>query len=1157
MGTDPLEFLMEKNTQNISEFYREIKSRLKFVRQKQLSHDIIKGLFVLFIVLISCILFSSIIEAIFDFDTLGRTFLFTSVIFVLVIVFSIQIVVPFLRKAEILKSEDDKSTAIKVGKVFPHIHDRLLNAIQMFEHKQSEISKSKNPIYSYELIDAAFVELYDDIHKLDFSQVIDKTYLKKSKKKFFITLAIVIFVFVLSPTSLTKALYRVLNFTKEFSIPIELIMTVKPGNYEAVKGENVTIEIQTEGLDVKSLSLFNREEGIAKFENIILKPTDYSDFGKNKKSRFVYTISNIKKTIIYYVEAHGYKTEKYKINVVERPIIKSLQLTLNYPAYSKLPPKKLDENTGDVTALLGTLINFSLESSKKLKSAGLHFDDNSIVKLTVSENQANGSISLKKEKTYKIIITDERDLQNVDPIKYQLKIIPDEYPYVAIIVPGQNVDISENMLFNMLIRIKDDYGFSKLRLAYRLVHSRYEQPQEEFSFVDIPFSSKELLTQDIWYEWNLTGLNLVPEDVLAYYVEVFDNDIISGPKSSRSQTYLVRLPSLEEVFADVSQTQEQTIETMQNAVKEAEQLKKQMDELQREIKKNPQKTDWQQQKKIEELGKKYETLKKNITEAARKMEEMIKKMDENKLLSQQTLEKYFELQKLMEELKSPELQEALKKLQEKMQKMSMDQLKQVMEQLNFSEEYFKKNLERTIELLKRIHIEQKVDELIKRTQDLINQQKQLQEEVLKTDQSNKEKLESLIKQQQNIQEQIDKLQQEAKKLTEKMEEFPGEMPLEKMQKAEGSLSEKQLQKKSQKSIAQMQNRQMRQSSQTQQEMLNDMQDFMEQMQDVQKSMQEQMQKEVLDKMKKVVHNLIEISREQEALKEETRNLDPNSQRFRDNTQQQMDILENLNSTANSMVEISKKSFAISPEMGREIGNAMRQIGQALQNMEQRNPNQTSRLQTEAMASINRAAIMMQNAMNAMRQAGGKGMGMASLMQRLGQMSGMQAGINAQTAQAMGQGQSLTPQQMAEYARLAGQQAALQKSLEQLANEARNMGELSKLLGDLDKIAKDMAEVQTDLEQGNVNPETLRKQERILSRLLDSQRSMRERDFEKRRRAETAKDYKKISPADIDLTTPEGKNRLREELLKISDENYSKDFEDLIRKYFESLEKENF
>jgi hypothetical protein len=101
----------------------------------------------------------------------------------------------------------------------------------------------------------------------------------------------------------------------------------------------------------------------------------------------------------------------------------------------------------------------------------------------------------------------------------------------------------------------------------------------------------------------------------------------------------------------------------------------------------------------------------------------------------------------------------------------------------------------------------------------------------------------------------------------------------------------------------------------------------------------------------------------------------------------------------------------------------------------------------------------------------------------------------------------------------------------------------------------MREVQTDLAQGNVNPETLRKQERILSRMLDSQRSARERDFEKKRKAESGREVARKSPNSIDLGSQEGKTRLRQDMLKALEEGYAKDYEGLIKKYFELLEQE--
>jgi hypothetical protein len=140
-------------------------------------------------------------------------------------------------------------------------------------------------------------------------------------------------------------------------------------------------------------------------------------------------------------------------------------------------------------------------------------------------------------------------------------------------------------------------------------------------------------------------------------------------------------------------------------------------------------------------------------------------------------------------------------------------------------------------------------------------------------------------------------------------------------------------------------------------------------------------------------------------------------------------------------------------------------------------------------------------------------------------------------------------------RLAGEQGMVRKSLDELRKEAAAAGQLSRMLGDLSSIAQEMREVQTDLAQGSVNPETLRKEDRIVSRLLDSQRSMTERDHEKNRKSQTGVNVARTGPGQLDLSTQEGKDRLRRDLLKALEEGYARDYQDLIRQYFESLEQQ--
>ncbi|MCK5590535.1 MAG: hypothetical protein KAI72_01145, partial [Candidatus Pacebacteria bacterium] len=170
-----------------------------------------------------------------------------------------------------------------------------------------------------------------------------------------------------------------------------------------------------------------------------------------------------------------------------------------------------------------------------------------------------------------------------------------------------------------------------------------------------------------------------------------------------------------------------------------------------------------------------------------------------------------------------------------------------------------------------------------------------------------------------------------------------------------------------------------------------------------------------------------------------------------------------------------------------------------------------------------------------------------------QLSQQQMNLN-QLTQQLNQGK-LSAQQRAQLQRLAEQQDMIRKSLGQLNKESQESGQSKKLAANLEKILKEMEEVITNLRSEKVNDDLVQSQEKILSKLLDAQRSINERDFEKQRESESGKTFTRESPPELDLTTEEGMDRLRNELMKAAREGYTRDYEELIRKYYEALEKE--
>jgi hypothetical protein len=1113
---------------------------MHLVRNRQNRVDLLSNILILCASILVLTTILVISETLFDFSKTTRTIIAILFFLSLVCAGSWIIVRPFLQLAGILSSITEDEIARNVGYFFSSIKDRLLNAFQLAKEVDSA-----SEIYSVELIDETFKDFAKEIQSLDFTQSVSTSHLPKHRRWLMMVLGSTILIFFMFPVSISDAAYRLIHFTQEFTTPPKYQIEISPGNKEIVKGENVELRVKINSLipeftqRSKEATIFRQQEGQENFDELKMKPDSNGVFNT--------TFQAVRTTTKYYAQYADAESERYILTVLDRPLIRSFRVRLDYPAYARIPPKMMDEFVGDVTALAGTRVTISGVASKPIKEAFVQFGNNTKVQLITRGEKFSVSFPLSLDNSYYISLLDEEGLSNNEPVHYQLKTVMDEFPTVAIMDPGRNIDIAGDQSIPLVLKAKDDFGFSSMRLGYRLVKSRYEQAHAEYTFVSIPISTAAEGQIDLSYVWNLGNLNLVPEDVVEYFAEVFDNDAIKGPKSGRSNLYLLRLPSLEEVFADVDKEHERSIDDLKQSLEDAKKLKENIESINRDLKKNKD-PDWQTQKKMEEMAKQYQEVQKKLENVQSRVEQMTQQMQDQNVLSKETMDKYMELQQLFQQLDASELQKTLKQLQQQMPNISKEQLQQAMQNMTFSEERFRQSIERTLNLLKRLQIEQKMDEVKKRAQELEKSEKDLQEESSKAA-NDSQKQQELAKKQSDLAKKEQAMEREAADLEQRMEEFFTEMPADKLQKLLEQMKQQKLDQKMQQAAQQMQMGNMQPAQQMQKEVGEQLQQFSQQMDAMQQQMLQQQSQYVMNEMRKAINNILELSKDEEALKQQSQQAPENSPQLRQNAQDQQRAAQDLNNIIKGLSELSQKSFAVTPEMGKAIGEALARMNNAMRNLDMRNGTAASQEQAQAMAALNRAAMQVQNALQAMMQ-GGKGGGAGGLMQQLQMMAGQQMSLNLQTQQMGGMSQ----QQAAEAARLAKEQGAVQKSLEELNREAQQNGDQKKILGDLQKIADDMKEVVKNLEQNNVNPETIKKQERILSRLLDASKSTRERDYEKKRKAETGTQMTRRSPKDLDWNALESKSQLREELLKALEQGYSKDYQELIRKYFDELEK---
>ncbi|MCK4596947.1 hypothetical protein KAU04_02870, partial [bacterium] len=463
-----------------------------------------------------------------------------------------------------------------------------------------------------------------------------------------------------------------------------------------------------------------------------------------------------------------------------------MRLSYEYPAYTRQEPRVIEED-GNISAVVGTVVGLEVEANRALAEAWLSLDKDGKLNLSMSGRRAEGRIVVKESGTYAIHLMDEIGNANQDPIRYRIEAVADEPPMVQITFPAENVDMGEEMKLPLFFVAQDDFGISRAVLVHQTIREG-EEFAEQQTVLALP--GRDMTRAEIDYLWDLTPLDLIPEDLVAYRVVVWDNDRISGPKKAETQIYTVRFPSIHEILAQVQEEQSLQIEDLEEMLEEERALKERLDQIRRELE-NEEQMSWEQKKDVEMVLERHQEIAEQLAEIAEQMDQTLQRAQEKRVTGTQIMEKMEQIRELMEEVATPEMRQALENLQKALQELDPELVKQQMDQFNLTQEDLLKRLERTLSILKRLQAEQQLDALVKKTEDMLNRQDGIMEEAEEMDPPSAQDMGKLASEQENLREEVEALPDEMRELSELMDQFP-EMPAEELNQMAGQLEASEL-----------------------------------------------------------------------------------------------------------------------------------------------------------------------------------------------------------------------------------------------------------------------------------------------------------------------------------------------------------------------------
>jgi len=1198
------------------ELYHELLSRLSQLRKRRESVALWSGVANGLTSAVVVALIAIVLELFGHFSIEGRTWLFYSSLVVLLTGFLGFIISPLLVRIGIRNRASDDDLASAVGAHYPVVSDHLVNTLQLARPLFSESSTFYgSPGFAL----AAFSNVYSSVRSVDFLEIVDDRPLKRAALLFLSALVLGVAALFGAKHDMLAATSRLVHFRTFFQTPAPFTIVVSPGDIRVMRGDSVPVRIYTTGEQLRQIELRTREEGQKNYDAITLNATPFDTAWAHAhgiKAGFTYTIQAQHPTE-YFAEAREIESAHFNIAVLDHPMIRSLTVTVEQPAYTRIKPVALPENIGDIAGVAGTRGVFRVVASKALKEAELIFSALDSSKglpaihtsyaLTIEDSIATGSVTFLRSGSYHLALLDRDSVSSEHPIEYTVSITRDQSPEIVLLEPSASAELPSDMRLDMLAHIHDDFGFRGVRIGYRLSKSKYVRTDSTYQWLTVPLSNYNTQDLDVPYIWNLTPLSIGPEDEVSYVMEVTDNDAVTGPKSARTPEYTVRVPSVEEIFKRADEEANKSEKDMNEIKQDAEELQKKVDAAVDEMKQlKPsdlarQSQDFSKQKDVQQMLDRQNRLNQRVDQVAKDLQEMTKSMDQQKALSPETMKKYEELQDLFKQINSPELKKAMEQLQQAMQKnVDPKQLAEAMKNMKLNEEQFQKSIERTENILRKIQAEQKVDELMKSANELAKlEQKSAEDAHQKMDQGKSmspDEKAAEARKQQDAQKELDRMRSEMKEVAKEMQKLPENMQApEELKQAAEALADPSTDQEMQDAAQSMQKGDMQQSAQKSQSASKQMSKAEQKLSDLKRKMSENERQRTMRQMKQIQDELNRLSKAEEQIKNQAKEAQPNSNVFRQLADQQGEKKDELGQTASKAMQLAQKSTEITPEMGKEMGKAFADMQNAEEAMTERNQPNSQQNAQSAMTSLNKASSAFQKAIQKIAQNGQQGSNgsggegeegqsgsgssgeggdmpsssgpagssaMQQFINQINQMAQQQQQLNDQMQGMMagkgGGGQAHEKELMREQSmmsKLEAQQQAVKKSLDQMADEQRQAQTgVHQSADELRKIADEMQQSIGDMKSSGVTPETVQRQERILSRLLQAERSIHERDKDQERESKPGENIVRPSPRALDIASPQAQKELQEEITNAKETGYTSDYNALIRKYFEELEK---
>jgi len=556
----------------IDEFDRTVRSRLAQLARRARLYVLTDGLAVVIAVMLGFVLVQLCLDRLLRLDRDMRAVLLAVGVALTGYTVWRFLLEPMRRRVSV------ESAALLVERLVPTLGDRLISAVQFTDPAVAMSDQASGPMMSLVVEQARVAS-----EGVRFEAVLDRTRAVRHASAGAGVVAVFMLLALLMPNTFgiwfqRNVLLADVRWPQQVHLHVE---NLRDGRMIVAAGDDLDISVLAEEPNVPRSVRLEYGPPVDAVGDDAIQPGE-EEMIKIGDRRFRATFRQLRRAMRARAVGGDAVTPWFDVLLVERPRVTEATLTIQPPAYTRLPEQELRSGLTMAKVLRGSAVSVVARTNKPIARASLLRGDSVVEELTgiAGADALAVTFTPAESGAYSFRLTDDDGMTNRRPVQFSIRVESDRAPLVKLRIPGLGDMVTPEAILPAEIEMSDTYGMAVAELVQRIAGSDEAEPmtqpttqpagQTNIPLADFEPGGRNFTTS---LDVELASVDLTPGQRFTVFARAVDEDDIAGPNEGRSNVFSLRVVTPDDLLAELSRREQEYRQEFERIIRDQEALR--------------------------------------------------------------------------------------------------------------------------------------------------------------------------------------------------------------------------------------------------------------------------------------------------------------------------------------------------------------------------------------------------------------------------------------------------------------------------------------------------------------------------------------------------------------------------------------------------------